>query len=113
MTAATSAATHAFSARDREAARTLVLRYGWNAAAYQILNTGMRLWFSAAGTAVIGYAEHAGTRVVAGAPICDGKDLAAAALEFERDARRQGQRVIYFGAGDRFERVRLDADTTP
>jgi phosphatidylglycerol lysyltransferase len=96
----------------REAARELVLRYGWNAAAYQVLNAGMRLWFSRAGDAVIGYATHARTRVVAGAPICPTERLASVAEEFERDASEHRQRVMYFGAGDRFEQLRdPDADT--
>ncbi|MFP5356370.1 MAG: hypothetical protein ACLGIK_14675 [Gemmatimonadota bacterium] len=41
-------------------ARTLVLRHGWNAVAYQILNPGMRRWFSQDGDAVAGYVEIAG-----------------------------------------------------
>ena len=38
-----------------EHARALVLRHGWNAMAYQILNPGIRRWFSADGEAVVGY----------------------------------------------------------
>jgi len=96
----------------REAARALVLRYGWNAAAYQVLNPGMDLWFSPSGDAVIGYATHAGSRVVAGAPICATDRLTAVAEDFEREARRRGERVVYFGAGDRFERLRDPDDAT-
>lgn len=84
-------------------ARALVFAYGWNAVAYQILNPGIRHWFAAAGDAVVGYAVSAGTRVVAGAPVCPAGRLAAVADEFGADARRAGQRVVYFGAGARFE----------
>ena len=35
-------------------ARALVLRWGWNATAYQILNHGFELWFSREGDAVAG-----------------------------------------------------------
>ena len=47
----------------------LVLQYGWNATAYQIINPGIRRWFSSDQDAVIGYVEHYGVRVVAGAPV--------------------------------------------
>lgn len=91
------------SARDR--ARELVLQYGWNAAAYQILNAGMELWFSARGDAVVGYARHAHTRVVAGAPVCAEERLAEVVEELRTDARRSQDDVVYFGAGARLERL--------
>jgi phosphatidylglycerol lysyltransferase len=84
-------------------ARSLVLRYGWNATAYQILNPGIAHWFSAAGDAVVGYAREHGVWVVAGAPVCAGERLAEVAGEFERDARQRGARACYFGAGARLE----------
>ena len=82
-------------------ARSLVLRYGWNAMAYQILNPGMRHWFSAAGDAVAGYARAGSCRVVAGAPVCPEERLGAVAAELARAARRAGEWVCYFGAQDR------------
>jgi phosphatidylglycerol lysyltransferase len=84
-------------------ARALVLAHGWNAVAYQILNPGIRHWFAGAGDAVVGYATYAGTRVVAGAPVCAADRVAAVADAFAADARAHGQRVVYFGAGRRFE----------
>ena len=57
-------------------ARELVLRFGWNAMAYQILNPGMRLWFAADGQGVAGYVRAGGYRVVAGAPVCAPERLA-------------------------------------
>jgi phosphatidylglycerol lysyltransferase len=86
-----------------ERARELILRYGWNATAYQILNPGIELWFSRAGEGVIGFVRHGRTRVVGGAPVCDVRDLATAAAEFAHDARASGERVCYFGAGDRLD----------
>lgn len=86
-------------------ARAIVLRHGWNATAYQILNPGMELWFSAAGDAVAGYVTHVGVRVVAGAPVCEGTRLVAVARELEADAAARGERVCYFGAGTRLERA--------
>jgi phosphatidylglycerol lysyltransferase len=90
---------------DHEAARALVLRYGWNVASYQVLNRGMRLWFSRAGDAVAGYAAHGKFWVVAGAPICAHERLPAVADELSNDASRSHARVLYFGAGERLERI--------
>lgn len=92
-------------ARDREDARALVLRLGWNATAYQILNPGMHLWFSADRGAVAGYARYASTWVIAGAPVCAAERLADVAAELHADAARDGARELYFGAGERLERL--------
>ncbi len=91
------------AASDIADARALILRYGWNATAYQILNPGFSLWFSESRDAVIGYVCKSGTRVVGGAPICEGSRVQEVAAEFLRDARRHGQRVCFFGAGARLE----------
>ena len=87
------------------AARELVLRFGWNAVSYQILNPGIRLWFSNAGDAVAGYAAFGCVWTVAGAPICHPDRLPNVAEELERAARARGCRVVFFGAGSRLERV--------
>jgi phosphatidylglycerol lysyltransferase len=95
--------TRSLEDRDIERARTLVLRYGWNATAYQILNPGIAFWFSAAGDAVIGYVRRSGVRVVAGAPVCATERLETIVADFARAARDAGDRVCYFGAGERLE----------
>lgn len=84
-----------------EPARALVLRHGWNAMAYQILNPGIRRWFSADGAAVVGYVRAGRCRVVAGAPVGPEERLAEVAGEFAADARRRRQWVCYFGAQER------------
>ncbi len=89
-------------AADR--ARELVLRYGWNAMAYQILNPGIAHWFSADDDAVVGYVAAGGCWVVAGAPVCPPERLGLVAQSFEAAARRAGRRVCYFGAQDRLGR---------
>src|SRR5690242_20454581 len=48
----------------------LVLAHSWNPIAYQILNPGIRHWFSRANDAVVGYVPCNRVRVAAGAPIC-------------------------------------------
>jgi len=86
-------------------ARELVLAYGWNATAYQIVNPGMSLWFSARGDAVIGYVERSLTRVVAGAPVCSPDRLPEVVNEFEQECMTLHRRVCYFGAEARLESV--------
>lgn len=81
-----------------DAARRLVLRYGWNAMAYQILNPGILFWFEPGGEAVVGYARAGGYRVVAGVPVCARDRLLAVADAFTRDARAAEERVCFFGA---------------
>ena len=61
---------------QQERARELVLRYGWNATSYQILNPGIRRWFSSRSDAVIGYVRRNRRRIVAGAPVCADAELA-------------------------------------
>jgi phosphatidylglycerol lysyltransferase len=84
-------------------ARELVLEYGWNSTAYQILNPGFELWFSKLHPAVVGYVRAGGRRVVGGAPVADDVDLREVADEFERDARAAHAGVVYFGAEARLE----------
>lgn len=89
--------------REVARARELVLAHGWNATSYQIVNPGIKLWFSAAGDAVIGYvlAQHA--RVVGGAPVCTLERLPAVIEEFERECAEDGEHTLYFGAEGRLE----------
>lgn len=82
-------------------AHRLVMLYGWNAMAYQILNAGMRYWFSANGNAVIGYKRYGRYAIVAGAPICTNEQLTIVVDEFERTLHQQGVNICYFGAGTR------------
>src|SRR5690606_2274195 len=84
-------------------ARALILRYGWNATAYQLLNPGFALWFSAAGDAVVGYVRRRGVNVVAGAPVCAVERLTAVHEEFAAASRAGRARICYFGAGHRLE----------
>jgi len=86
---------------DLDRAQALVLRYGWNATAYQILNPGIRRWFWTEGEAVVGYMRSWRMWVAAGAPVCVSDDLAAACAAFEAEAARHGARVCYFGADSR------------
>jgi|KBSSwiStaDraftv2_1062776.scaffolds.fasta_scaffold24940_5 phosphatidylglycerol lysyltransferase len=90
-------------------ARKIVLAHGWNSTSFQIINPGIRRWFSALGDAVVGYVTSAGVRVVAGAPVCSKDRLAAVAIEFEADADANNERVCYFCAESRMESIFADS----
>ncbi len=86
------------------AVRRLVLEYGWNATAFQIVNPGIQHWFYPApenAVAVVGFVRRGGVRVVAGAPVCAAALLPEVAQAFERDTLACRERVCYFGAEDR------------
>lgn len=84
-------------------AHALVMRYGWNATAYQIVNPGIDHWFSAEGDAVVGYVACAGIWVVAGAPVSSPERLGEVVGQFESSAAAHGHGVCYFGAEGRLE----------
>ena len=91
-------------------ARRLVLNHGWNSTSFQIVNPGIRRWFSQAGDAVAGYVSAGGFRVVAGAPACEKDRLSDVVAEFEADADARGERVCYFAAESRLEALLSGSD---
>lgn len=94
------------SGASDEAARELILRHGWNSTVYQILNPDMHHWFAPGGGALVGYVEHAGVRVMAGAPVAELGQLDEVAAEFEEDGRRRSLATCYFAVEPRWlERV--------
>jgi phosphatidylglycerol lysyltransferase len=92
-------------------ARELVLAFGWNSTSFQIVNPGIKRWFSNNGDAVVGYVPAAGFRIVAGAPVCPRPRLEDVIDEFESDARRDNQSVCYFCAESRLEEVVRNSST--
>ncbi|MCB1025502.1 MAG: DUF2156 domain-containing protein, partial [Acidobacteria bacterium] len=86
-----------------ELVRKIVLEKGWNSTSYQIINPGIKHWFSAAKDSVVGFVSCNGVRVVAGAPISSNADLAETAKQFEEDAAKNGERVCYVCAEQRLE----------
>lgn len=90
---------------QRRHARHLILRYGWNSTAFQILNPGIERWFSADGEAVIGYVVSGGFRVVAGEPVCQPHLLPSVVAAFEADAQQAGLRVCYFCVQERLVKL--------
>ena len=76
-------------------ARSLVLLHGRNATCYQILNPGIRHWFSDGGDAVAGYVRHGRAWLVAGEPVCPADRLAAVVAELEQAAAGESCRVCF------------------
>ena len=91
--------------------RELVLTHGWNSTSFQIVNPGIRRWFSRKGDAVVGYVASNSIRVVVGAPVCDRNRLDEVVSEFEVDTWNAGERVCYFAAESRLESVFSGSET--
>lgn len=82
-------------------ARELVMTYGWNTTAYQILNPGFHYWFAPGVPAVVAYTQRQNVLLVAGAPVCAAAVLPRIVAGFERFAEERGCRVCYVCAADR------------
>ncbi|MGH7590823.1 MAG: phosphatidylglycerol lysyltransferase domain-containing protein [Gemmatimonadales bacterium] len=85
--------------------RELVLAYGWNSTAYQIVNPGIAHWFSAGGDAVAGLVDCGAVWMVAGAPVAPEARLETVVRELESDAAQRGASVCYLAAEGRLERL--------
>jgi phosphatidylglycerol lysyltransferase len=85
---------------DAAKAHELVMRYGCNATAYQILNPGISHWFNSRGDAVVGYVSRGSWLLVAGEPVCSPGHLPEAVACFEDFARERNRRVCYVCAAE-------------
>lgn len=90
---------------DAARARILVMAWGHNATAYQILNPGIRYWFTARGDAVVGYVTRRRWLLVAGEPVCAPADLAEAVAGFEEFAAGRNRKVCYVCAAEPIRRM--------
>lgn len=90
-------------------ARQLVMTHGWNTTAYQILNPGLRHWYTPNRSAIVGYTRRRNVLLVAGAPVCAADALRSVAGAFEQFARNQGCRVCYVCAAQRMREVVADS----
>ena len=88
------------SARNWQRARAIVMHYGANSMAYQILNPGMQWWFSTTTDAVVGYRMAAGYAVVAGEPVCHPLQQVHVAREFA--VAMAPHPICYFGSEPAF-----------
>lgn len=86
---------------SRADVRELVMTYGWNTTAYQILNPGFEYWRAPDVPAVVAYMQRQNVLLVAGAPVCPAEALGEVATRFELFARKEGCHVCYVCAADR------------
>jgi hypothetical protein len=86
-------------------ARELVMTYGWNTTAYQILNPGLQHWYARDVPAVVAYLQRSDVMLVAGAPVCAAEALESVVKDFERFAAAAGRRVCYVCAADRMREL--------
>jgi phosphatidylglycerol lysyltransferase len=85
---------------ERERVLDLVVRHGWNATAFQTLESGYRYFFH--GTeACVAYVDTGGAWVAAGAPIAPTEALEEAVSAFVQAARAAGRRACFFATEER------------
>lgn len=66
------------------------------------MNPDMRHWFAPGGDALVGYVQHMGVRVVAGAPVAEYARLPEVAQAFEEESQRDHHATCYFGVEPRW-----------
>jgi phosphatidylglycerol lysyltransferase len=85
--------------------RELVLTHGWNSTSFQIINPGIKRWFSEANDSVVGFVSCNGVRVTVGAPVCEKSRLPEITAEYELDAEKDTEKVCYVCAEERLESI--------
>lgn len=101
--------TETANAAEATRARDLVMTWGRNATAYQILNPGIDHWYSSQTDAVTGYVTRGNWVLVAGEPICEPARLREVTMEFEAFARGHGRRVCYVLAAEGLRQTLADS----
>ncbi len=88
---------------ERRRVLELIGRYGWNATAFQTLETGYAYFF--ADEACVAYVDTGRAWVAAGAPIASEAALARTAEAVAAAARGAGRRACFFATEERFRRL--------
>ena len=99
---------------ERERVLALIHRHGWNATAFQTLESGYRYFFHG-DDACVAYVDTGGAYVAAGAPIAEPDALVDVTVAFLGAARAAGRRACFFGTegrllealGDRLKSLRI------
>jgi phosphatidylglycerol lysyltransferase len=86
---------------DREQVLQLVRRHGWNATAFQTLESGYSYLFHG-DDACVAYVDTGGAWVAAGAPLAAHGSVREAAQQFASAARAARRRCAFFATEDRF-----------
>lgn len=87
-------------AEERRRVLELVSRHGWNATAFQTLESGYRYFFFGR-DACVAYVDTGGAWVAAGAPIAKPEELERAVAAFVQAARAAGRRACFFATEQR------------
>src|SRR4051812_37262471 len=87
---------------ERRRVLELVQRYGWNATAFQTLESGYRYFFHGP-EACVAYVAAGRAWVAAGAPIAATQALGAVTQAFLAAARAARMRVCFFGSEERLQ----------
>ena len=88
------------AADERPRVLELLRRHGWNATAFQTLESGFHYWFDG-DDACVAYVQTRRAWVVAGAPICAADCLGEVTARFVAAARAAGRRCAFFAAESR------------
>ncbi|HEY4156829.1 MAG TPA: DUF2156 domain-containing protein, partial [Polyangiaceae bacterium] len=78
----------------------LVVRHGWNATAFQTLESGYRYFFHGE-NACVAFVDTGGSWVAAGAPLAPAQELNEAVSAFVRAAREAHRRACFFATEER------------
>ena len=86
-----------------ERARRIILRYGRNSTAYQIVNPGFRRWLASEDKGLVGYVQHRKACVAAGEPVCLTTISEEVTASFEQEMLNQKiRRICWFCASAEF-----------
>jgi phosphatidylglycerol lysyltransferase len=88
------------SVPERKRVLDLVVRHGWNATAFQTLESGYRYFFHGE-NACVAFVDTGGSWVAAGAPIAPTAELDDTVSAFVRAARNAGRRACFFATEER------------
>jgi phosphatidylglycerol lysyltransferase len=90
------------SLTERDRVLALVLRHGWNATAFQTLESGYEYFFYGH-DACVAYVDTGGAWVAAGAPIGSTDELSEVVSAFVHAARADGKRCCFFATEERLQ----------
>ncbi len=87
---------------DLQHLKKLLTLYGRNVHSFQVLEPGLEVWFSSDGEGAVAYLDAGGYRVALGAPLGPDARRLDLSLEFDREARREGRKAVFFGVSERY-----------
>jgi phosphatidylglycerol lysyltransferase len=85
---------------QRQQVLQLIQRHGWNATAFQTLESGYSYFFD--GSACVAYVDTGAAWVVAGAPLAASEDFARLTARLLAAAQAAGRRCCFFAVEERF-----------